>query len=116
MPSTRLKPYRNKRSPGTTPEPFGRVQIPKTGKLFVIQMHQARQLHWDLRLEIGGVLRSWAVPKGPSRDTRDKRFAALVEDHPLDYADFEGHIPEGNYGAGHVIVWDKGTWQPLNDI
>lgn len=116
MPSTRLKPYRDKRSPGTTPEPFGRVQVPKTGKLFVMQHHRARQLHWDLRLEVAGVLRSWAVPKGPSRDTREKRFAALVEDHPLDYADFEGHIPQGNYGAGHVIVWDKGTWQPLNDI
>lgn len=116
MPSTRLKPYRDKRSPGKTPEPFGHVQVPKTGKLFVMQMHQARQLHWDLRLEIAGVLRSWAIPKGPSADTSDKRFAALVEDHPLDYANFEGHIPDGNYGAGYVIVWDKGTWQPLNDI
>lgn len=116
MPSTRLQLYRDKRSPGKTPEPFGRIQVPKTGKLFVIQMHQARQLHWDLRLEIAGVLRSWAIPKGPSANTSDKRFAALVEDHPLDYANFEGHIPDGNYGAGYVIVWDKGTWQPLNDI
>ena len=84
-------------------EAFGRVQVPKTGKLFVMQMHQARQLHWDLRLEIAGVLRSWAIPKGPSADTSDKRFAALVEDHPLDYANFEGHIPDGNYGAGRLV-------------
>ena len=116
MPSRRLESYRDKRHVGTTPEPFGRLLLPKTGKLFVVQQHQARHLHWDLRLEVDGVLLSWAVPKGPSRNPKDKRFAAHVEDHPLDYADFEGQIPDGNYGAGTVIVWDRGTWLPLNDF
>ncbi len=115
-PSTELQRYRDKRSASATPEPFGRLLTPKTGKLFVVQQHQASHLHWDLRLEIDGVLRSWAVPKGPSRNMQDKRFAALVEDHPLDYADFEGRIPAGNYGAGLVIVWDRGTYTPLNDF
>ncbi|MDA1076588.1 MAG: DNA ligase, partial [Proteobacteria bacterium] len=116
MPSTTLDPYRDKRSASATPEPFGRRRIPETGQLFVVQQHEARHLHFDLRLEIDGVLRSWAVPKGPSADPADKRFAALVEDHPLDYADFEGRIPDGNYGAGRVIVWDRGTWTPLNNV
>jgi len=111
-----LQRYRDKRSAGATPEPFGGLHIPQTGKLFVVQQHAARQLHWDLRLEVDGVLKSWAVPKGPSSQPGDKRFAALVEDHPLDYAGFEGQIPQGNYGAGYVIVWDRGTWLPLNDF
>jgi bifunctional non-homologous end joining protein LigD len=115
MPSRSLKTYRDKRLADATPEPFGRVLTPPTGKLFVIQQHRATHMHWDLRLEMDGVLRSWAVPKGPSSDVKEKRFAALVEDHPLDYASFEGRIPEGNYGAGEVIIWDTGTWQPLND-
>ena len=122
MPSTRdnLASYRRKRAAGSTPEPFaGRsVRVPATGqrRSFVVQQHQATRLHWDFRLEIDGVLRSWAVPKGPSPNPQDKRFAALVEDHPLDYADFEGRIPDGNYGAGHVIVWDCGTYVELGSF
>ena len=107
----KLTEYRAKRSRDTTPEPFDRIHIPVTGRLFVIQQHAARHLHFDLRLEVDGVLKSWAVPKGPSDDPTDKRFAVETEDHPLDYADFEGEIPAGNYGAGHVIVWDRGTFK-----
>ena len=119
MPSTRdnLASYRRKRTAGSTPEPFAErvTRAPATGarRSFVIQQHAATRLHWDFRLEVDGVLRSWAVPKGPSTDPEDKRFAALVEDHPLDYADFEGQIPEGNYGAGYVIVWDCGDYVEL---
>ncbi len=116
MPSRSLQTYRDKRLADRTPEPFGRTLVPATGKLFVVQQHRASHMHWDLRLEIDGVLKSWAVPKGPSADMRDKRFAALVEDHPLDYANFEGTIPAGNYGAGEVIVWDRGRWTPLADV
>jgi bifunctional non-homologous end joining protein LigD len=113
-----LAPYRAKRSLEHTPEPAGSLPKqpdPASGGLFVVHKHAARRLHFDLRLEMEGVLRSWAVPKGPSYNTADKRLAVLVEDHPLEYGDFEGMIPEGNYGAGAVIVWDRGRWVPLED-
>src|SRR5437763_3438933 len=115
-----LSTYRAKRSLDQTPEPGARaaaaaLAAPSAGGLFVVHMHAARRLHWDLRLEMDGVLRSWAVPKGPSPNRADKRLAVHVEDHPLEYGDFEGIIPEGNYGAGAVIVWDRGRWVPLED-
>jgi bifunctional non-homologous end joining protein LigD len=109
-----LSAYRAKRSPDSSPEPTGTVS-PVPGRLFVVHKHAATRLHFDLRLEMDGVLRSWAVPKGPSYDMNDKRLAVKVEDHPLEYGDFEGVIPSGNYGAGGVIVWDRGEWIPLED-
>ncbi len=114
QPPDNLSLYRAKRSADTSPEPTGTVS-PVPGHLFVVHKHAARQLHFDLRLEMDGVLRSWAVPKGPSYDTNDKRLAVKVEDHPLEYGDFEGIIPAGNYGAGGIIVWDRGEWIALED-
>jgi DNA ligase D-like protein (predicted 3'-phosphoesterase) len=112
--SDRLAEYRSKRDVGRSGEPVG--ASPRAGPpRFVVQRHDASSLHFDFRLEIDGVLVSWAVPKGPSTNPRDKRLATRTEDHPLDYADFEGRIAEGEYGAGTVIVWDRGTYSTVDD-
>ncbi|MEJ7805763.1 MAG: DNA polymerase ligase N-terminal domain-containing protein, partial [Telluria sp.] len=110
-----LKLYKSKRDFSITSEPVEGGEAGQDGLSFVIQKHWASRLHYDLRLELDGTMKSWAVPKGPSYDPKDKRMAVHVEDHPISYSSFEGTIPEKQYGAGKVIIWDKGTWEPQDD-
>ena len=112
----KLNEYKEKRDFQKTSEPKGKTKESKDALRFVVQHHMARAEHYDFRLEWEGVLLSWAVPKGPSYDTHDKRLAVKVEDHPLDYRNFEGTIPKGEYGGGTVMLWDEGFWEPVGDV
>jgi bifunctional non-homologous end joining protein LigD len=107
-----LKEYQRKRDFDRTPEPKGDAPRQTGGNSYLIQKHAARRLHYDLRLELDGVLVSWAIPKGPSLDPKERRLAVHVEDHPIEYGGFEGNIPRGEYGGGTVLLWDRGTWEP----
>lgn len=115
MSNNPLKKYNEKRNFKKTPEPKGEMIQSKNKPIFIIQKHAARNLHYDFRLETNGYLKSWAIPKGPSMDPKVKRLAIPTEDHPLSYANFEGVIPEGQYGAGAVILWDQGVYEILKD-
>lgn len=108
-----LEEYKKKREFSATPEPEGKVTGANKEPIFVIQEHHARALHWDFRLEHNGVLASWAMPKGVPKEIGEKRLAVHVEDHPFEYKDFEGEIPQGHYGAGTVSIWDNGVYEPL---
>ena len=110
-----MKKYNSKRNFDKTKEPVGKKSVSNKKLRFVVQHHMSKREHYDLRLELDGVLLSWAVPKGPSYNSKDKRLAVHVEDHPISYRNFEGTIPKGEYGGGTVMVWDEGYWEPLNN-